>query len=608
MNRLELFFKRISEIRTKPIAAINRHPINAVISRFGGRRDISYLKVLMAVEGTEWPMLIEQYFDARVCWGVVIGAGIGGPTSDPISSYLFGGYHAWPIFSEEEATIETHVAELIKTLQFGLNALLDQPYFSSETTLFKFLAQKHGDKWPARIHGLNRKANPENLAANAPVGESEDSLQRQVCLTSALIRESHFWVSDVTLYPDPLKVTIDNPAEVISSLLFAAWGIIGDSTDMYISGILSGIFPVLCMGPNTRTEKLIRLSSRIDREFELPHHISVTDGSALNLWYGCKDIIKVSDFARVAASKCHDLAIRLGSTWIDVFARRMKYFGLSAIVLTATAVSFFKHAAWSQFFDIDQRPYTADSLKLKDYPLIEWVPFVECVIDLTELGFTVSQFRAADDETKIKYLIEAFQAIRPRGSHSDWLAQGEVCLQQVEIAMVNPYVMYTGVPGRTSEMGDLAYYALMLLRDIGKQSSLENYKNTFHKYAKRPMEVEQLVNWYKKVMSSFPGGKGIIEMQDTELSRIVSYFTSEDNFGPQVEEQITRRMFTASKIMKDFAAPSDPKTPGPSKTKTRGSKAKDQPTAPKRPRNESGSSAEASSDEPPTIVSDVADH
>lgn len=602
MNSLKDFFKKVQAIKHKPVAAVNRHPINAVISRFGGRRDVSYLKVLLSVANTAWPQLIERYLDARVVWGVVVGAGIGGPTSDPVSSYLYGGYHAWPLYSDEEVTTDIQVAELIRTLQYGLNALIEQPYFSKTTTLFEFLKIKAGEKWVARVQGLNKLSRPAEIRPNDPVGETEASLSRYVPLSSHIIREGHFWVKDVILHPDPTKVDIDNPGEIISSILFAAWGIIGEATDTYISGILCGIFPTLCMGQNTRTDKLIRLTSRINREFEISHHITVSDGSSQNLWYGCRDILRVDDRARVAAMRCQQLSDSLGSIWIGVFGRRMKFFGLSSLILVSTAVAFFPHAAWSQFFDINQQPYTAESLKLQDYPLIEWLLFVECVADLVQLNFTTTQFKNASDEQKIAYLIETFQAIRPRGSFPEWRAQGPICLHQLHLALENPYMMYTGVPGRTSEMGDLAYYALMLLRDLGKQTSLETYHNAFHKYAKRPLEVEQLVNWYKKVTATLPGGRGILEMQTTELSNIISYFTSEDDFGPMVEEQVARRLVTATRVMREFVEPPAPETPGRIGPSTRMSTQKEKPPKTKRAREESGSSTEVPAEDTLSIT------
>lgn len=262
-------------------------------------------------------------------------------------------------------------------------------------------------------------------------------------------------------------------------------------------------------------------------------------------------------------------------------------------------MAYFRHAAWSQFFDISQVPYTAEELGLNNYPLIEWIQFIDAVTDVVEVSFSPADYRNADDEMKIQYLLEAFRAVRPRGSDPDWMAQGTICLQQMELAMENPYMMYTGVPGKTSELGDLAYYSLILLRDIGRQTSLERYKNSFHAYAKRPMEIEQLANLFKKITGTFPGGKGIIEMQETELPRILAFFTSEDDFGPAVEQSITRNMATSIEMATSFAVPVEKpkKTKTGTGPKTRASTSKDGESTPKRARTASGSSSDVSIEE-----------
>lgn len=524
--------------------------INTVIKRVGGRRDMSYLKVLdTKVQRCEWASLVHNVVDARIVWGVTLGAGISGPSAmnEPTQTYLYGAYHAWPLYSNAEELPSDAIQSLILTLLYGIEGLLSQPHISDNQDLMSILSIKQSGKYLNRIKGLNRKCqNPTSTD-----GDTDDVLKRNVDLSSEIITQNKFKVINFVLTPKGEIQGISDLAtsdavtgqkkpgiippppigEIIDSLLFAAWAIIGNEVDTYASGILSGVFPALCMGANIRSQRLVALATRIDTELGLSTHITVSDATAPYIWEGMKEILKVSPRARVAAYRCKLISSAIGSVWVGIFGSRMQYHGMSSVVLVATAVSLFPNAGWSNFFDIDQDPYTPEMLHLNDSPLSDWKGFIDVCSDMVSLSFRPADFHSTEDpEVKKVMIIEAFQALRPRKNVPEWRNQGSIFMTVAEEAIEDPYLMYTGRPGRTREMGDLVYYSFLILRDVAKQASLEGYRNSLHSYSKKPSEIESLVQAFKKVLVTFPGNKGVLEMQKTDLPKILTYLSSDDPF------------------------------------------------------------------------------
>lgn len=558
----------------------------------GGAKDVPYNQALRNIQTPcVWKHLVHTEAEARVVFGVTIGAGMGGPSSEPIETYLYGVYHAWPL--DRERSKGEYTEQLLLTLFYGVAALARFGVIPDRTSLTTILkkVRSHGRVFALWKYVVSKTRPQDRMPVDASweMDHIEPGQhQRFLNINTDIIngaRYGDYELNTRTHKLIPVSGSPTDPGSIVDVLLTTAWILMGSDIDLYRTGILCGVFPVLPSGSNIKLERFSRLVQRIAGELTMPITLSVSMNGLIHAWDGMSRLLSKPGWARSASIRGMRIGQLIGSKWAEVLSERMPYHGLSAIVLIATAVRRFPNAGWTNFFDTEQIDYDPRTLHLMTDRLMEYAGFLENVRSAATLPFSAVDYATATDEQKINYLIIAFRAIRPTKTYPDWMHQGEITCTIMAQARQNPYMMYENIEGRSREIADVAYYAFLLLRDIAKQASLQHFNNNYASGAIRPQEVERLVADFGRILTSLPGSSGIMEFATKDLLTAVHFITEPfvDDHNPT--QVINETLDAAIEILTEHSRP--PLVPGPS--------TQPQPTPPRKRRKTRAATVRAAS-------------
>ncbi|THD18604.1 hypothetical protein D915_010768 [Fasciola hepatica] len=366
---------------------------------------------------------------------------MGGPGSDPSEVCVQGCFDVWHLYTPK--TKRPTTAELINAIIRGLAVLLRLTSTPNEFDLVRNLASfGNGRPWRAFMFVMRSKLNDSQWQAftanltslhafEEPCNETiarnilvwDDSMFAGITWGNLVIKPEIGTVREWT-GPNTTTQFTGSSSIIIDILLTACWVAMGRLVSELTSIMHSVVFPMLCSGPNINIPKLTRCCRQILTELELDDTIHITDRVGIQAWKALGKILRTPGEARFVSFQARRLADIVNSIWIRVLAERMPFFQLTTMMLISTAITYFPKAGWTNFFDAQQEQYNEQNCGIMRNRLHEYVSFLHECSARAPLPFTIPEYEAADEDTKVQFLIRAWEVFRPMKNESEWQRQG----------------------------------------------------------------------------------------------------------------------------------------------------------------------------------------